>query len=365
MRRPLFLPLPALLLSAFFILLPVGCAKNYTLGPQSVLSSSVAQVTTLAGQAGVTGATNATGTNASFNYPAGVAVDALGNVYVADTSNNMIRKITAGGVVETLAGTVGVTGATNATGTAASFNMPVGIAVDSAGNLYVADKGNNMIRKITSGGVVTTLAGSGAFGFANGTGTAAVFLDPDGVAVDTNGNVYVGDSCNDMIRKITSTGVVTTLAGSGTAGFVNGTGTAASFFEPGGVAVDSSGNVYVGDVGNSVIRKITPGGVVTTLAGSGSVGFANGPATVAMFYEPYDIAVDSGGNVYVADAGNNMIRKITSNGVVTTLAGGGPCCAVNAFGIAASFGAPSGVAVDTSENVYVADEGDNLIRKIQ
>jgi len=320
-------------------------------------------VTTLAGS-GNEGSANGTGTAASFGAPYGVAVDGSGNVYVADNLSNLIRKITAAGVVTTLAGS-GSAGAANGTGTAASFYTPSGVAVDGSGNVYVADFRNNLIRKISAAGVVTTLAGSGSAGASNGTGTAASFYFPFGVAVDGSGNVYVADQDNNLIRKITAAGVVTTLAGSGSAGAANGTGTAASFFAPTGVAVDGSGNVYVADEGNNLIRKITPAGVVTTLAGSGSTGSANGTGTAASFYYPFGVAVDGSGNVYVADYGNNLIRKITAAGVVTTLAGSGSAGAANGTGTAASFAGPFGVAVDGSGNVYVADTLNSLIRKIQ
>jgi sugar lactone lactonase YvrE len=180
--------------------------------------------------------------------------------------------------------------------------------------------GASQIQKITPGGVVTTLAGSGHDGSANGTGSAASFYGPYGIAMDSSGNIYVADTWNQLIRKITSGGVVTTLAGGG-AGFdsngfaipgnANGTGTAASFSFPEGVAVDSLGNVYVADSGNDLIRKITSGGVVTTLAGGGSGTATNGSGTAASFSEPTGVAVDSSGNVYVADSHNNLIRKIT------------------------------------------------------
>jgi sugar lactone lactonase YvrE len=265
-------------------------------------------VTTLAG-----GGTsfNGTGTAAQFDGPTGIAVDSSGNVYVADWDNQLIRKIT-GGVVSTFAGQQGVTGATNATGTAASFNYPNSVAVDSSGNIYIADEYNQLIREITPGGVVSTLAGqAGVTGATNATGTAATFNYPQGIAVDSSGNVYVGDTNNFLIRKITPGGVVSTLAGSGTGMAVNGTGTAASFDGPTGVAVDSSGNVYVADHNADEIRKISPGGVVTTLAGQDrTIGSTNGPGNVALFNSPYGVAVDTRGNVYVADFANNLIRKI-------------------------------------------------------
>jgi streptogramin lyase len=236
-----------------------------------------------------------------FNSPTGVAVDSAGNVYVTDRSNYTIHKITAGGVVSTLAGLALASGYTDASGSAARFNLAWGIAVDSAGYVYVADSANNVIRKITPAGAVTTLA----TGFSN----------PTSVAVDSAGNVYVGDANNHVIRKITAGGVVTTLAGVvGTAGSTDGTGSAARFNTPTGVAVDSAGNVYVADRSNQIIRKITAGGVVTTLAGvvgTPSFGYMDGTGSSARFRFPWGIAVDSAGNVYVADTSNNVIRKIT------------------------------------------------------
>jgi len=266
-------------------------------------------------------------------------------------------------IVSTLAGS-GMVGSTDGTGTAASFYAPTGVAVDAAGNVYVSD-GNNLIRKITPSGVVTTFAGSGKAGSQNGTGIAASFNGATGVAVDAAGNVYVSDG-NNLIRKITPSGVVTTLAGGGLRlGYVtNGTGTAATFNYPYSLAADAGGNVYVSDQGYYLIRKITPSGVVTTLAGSGGQGDANGTGTAASFDDPTGVAVDAAGNVYVADDENNLIRKITPSGVVSTFAGSGKAGSENGTGISASFNAPNGVAVDAAGNVYVVDAGNNLIRKI-
>jgi sugar lactone lactonase YvrE len=323
-------------------------------------------VTTLAGS-GLPGPynggfANGTGTSARFNLPLGVAVDSSGNAYVADGLNNLIRKITPAGVVSTFAGS-GSRGSTNGTGTAASFAFPTDIALDSSGNFYVADTGNWLIRKITADGVVTTLAGS-SIGSIDGLGTAARFHNPQKIAVDSSGNIYVAERNRFTIRKITPEGLVTTFAGSGTRGSSDGTGASASFYFPMGLAVDSSGNVYVADEANNLIRKITLAGVVSTFAGSGSRGSTNGTGTAASFNGPIGIALDSSGNVYILDNGNHLIRKITSAGVVSTLAGTGSQGSENGEGTAASFNGPIGISVDSTGNVYVADTYNHLIRKI-
>ncbi len=304
-----------------------------------------------------------TGVNASFNSPFGVAVDGSGNVYVADRGNHKIRKVSPSGVVSTLAGS-GSQGSVDGTGIDASFNFPIGVAVDGSGNVYVSDRGNNKIRKISPSGVVSTLAGSGFQGSVDGTGSAASFNSPTGVAVDGSGNVYVADQYNHKIRKVSPLGVVSTVAGSGSQSSVDGTGIAASFDAPTGVAVDGNGNVYVADYGNHKIRKVSPSGVVSTLAGSGSLGSVDGTGSAASFSYPFGVAVDGSGNVYVADQSSNLIRKVSSSGVVSTLAGSGSLGSVDGTGSAASFNDPIGVAVDGNRNVYVADRSSNLIRKI-
>ena len=315
-------------------------------------------VTTLAGS--TAGSADGTGLAAQFYAPRGVAVDTAGNVYVADYSNHRIRKITPGGVVTTLAGST--QGYADGTGAAAQFRYPFGVAVDTAGNVYVADYGNNRIRKITPSGVVTTLAGS-TYGYADGTGAAAQFRYPFGVAVDAADNIYVADQQNHRIRKITPAGIVTTVAGNDSAGFTDGTTESAQFDSPTGVAVDASGAIYIADYFNHRIRMITPGGVVTTLAGS-TQGFADGTGSAAQFDYAYGVTVDAVGNVFVADTNNRRIRKITSSGVVTTLAGSTEGFA-DGTGSSAQFNFPSSVAVDTAGNVYVADTANHRIRKIE
>ena len=257
--------------------------------------TTVTVISTFAGLAGTIGSADGTGSAARFSYPHGVAVDSLGNVYVAEYGNHTIRKITPGGVVSTFAGLAGSTGSADGTASAARFDALFGVAVDSAGNVYVADLNNHTIRKITPGGVVSTLAGlpgsGGTWGqpiSADGTGSVARFSYPTDVAVDSAGNVYVTDQNNHTIRKITPGGVVSTLAGlPGSSGSADGTGSAARFYYPFGVAVDSVGNLYVTDSYNDTIRKITPDGVVSTLAGvAGSIGSADGTGSAARFDHP-------------------------------------------------------------------------------
>ena len=325
-------------------------------------------VTTPAGTAGIAGSTDGTGAAARFSGPWNVATDGAGNVYVADAFNYTVRKITPAGVVTTLAGMPGMNGSTDGTGAAARFDSPSGVAVDSAGNVYVADSANDTIRKITPAGVVTTLAGTaGMSGSNDGTGAAARFSDPEGVAVDRAGNVYVADALSDTVRKVTPAGVVTTLAGSpGVYGSADGTGAAAQFNTPSGVATDGAGNVYVADWLNQIIRKITPAGVVTTLAGTaGMSGSADGTGAAARFYEPEAVATDGAGNVYVADGSNNVVRKITPDGTVTTLAGTAAVTgSADGTGAAAGFNNPSGVTTDSAGNAYVADTFNDIIRAI-
>jgi sugar lactone lactonase YvrE len=333
-------------------------------------------VTTLAGgksadgQAISDGSVDGTGSAARFWFPSGVAVDAHGNVFVADTLNNTIRKITAGGVVTTLAGMAGSSGSAGSAdgaGRTARFDHPIGIAVDGGGTLFVADTRNHTIRKIGADGVVTTLAGSpGNSGSADGTGSAARFNRPMGLAHDVAGNLLVADSDNNTIRKISAAGVVTTLTGAASSsGSADGTGHDARFQAPEGVAVDGSGGrVLVADTLNHTIRTISATGVVATLAGTaGLAGSADGLGAAARFSSPAGVAVDGSGTVFVADAGNFTIRQITVSGLVTTLAGAaGVAGNVDGAGGAARFSHPHGVAVDLGGNVYVADL--RTIRKI-
>jgi sugar lactone lactonase YvrE len=310
------------------------------------------------------GNNDGTGPVAQFDWPTAVAVDRAGNVYVADTLNDTIRKVAQGGVVTTFAGTAGKTGTADGTGAAARFSSPIGLAVDGDGNVYVADSTNNNIRKITPAGVVSTFVGkTGSSGSADGTGSSAEFDGPEGLAVDGSGNIYVADALNDTIRKVSAEGVVSTLAGAaGQAGFADGTGPGAQFDFPAGVAVDSSGNVYVGELLNYAIRKISPGGMVTTLAGNvGKAGYADGAGSSALFGWVYGLAVDGNGNLYVTDG---AIRKVSPSGLVTTLAGNPTVSgSTDGTGNAATFKEPWGISMDTKGNLYVADSGNNTVRE--
>jgi len=330
--------------------------------------SAAGVVTTIAGSAGVAGSLDGNGTAAQFNNPQGVAVDAAGNVYVSDTGNSTIRKITVNGAVTTFAGSAGQTGTADGNGSAARFNFPAGLAVDVAGNVYVADHGSSTIRQITSGGTVTTAAGSGGVsGNADGAAASARFDHPSAVSIDANGDVYIIDTSNQTVRKLTiSTGNVTTLAGSaGVAGNADGAGIAARFFYPSGIAVTGTGTVYVADTGNHSIRTVTAGVTATLAGGVGRIGVADGVGGEALFAYPAGLTIDSAGTLYVADHNNHTVRKVTAGGAVTTLAGAaGISGSADGQGNAARFNGLTGVAVDASGNVYVADAGNSTIRKI-
>ncbi len=314
-----------------------------------------AQLTTLAGSGG-TGYADGTGTSAVFWYPTNACSDGAGNLYVADRNNNCIRKIViATGVVTTFAGS-GTDGTGDGTGTSAQFSSPSGICYDGAGNLYVSDYSSCHIRKVViSTGVVTTIAGGTAFGYVNGTGTSAQFSRPLGLCLDGAGNLYVADETNHSIRKIViSTGVVTTLAGNGTAGTANGTGTGARFGSPTGICYDGAGNIYVAEQGNNRIRKIVVAtGVVTTVAGSTTGGYVDGIGTAARFNQPYGICTD-GTNLYVSDYSNHSIRRvIPATGSVTTLAG-----------TQSQVSYTSGACLDGSGNIYIIAQVASVIYKM-
>jgi len=329
-------------------------------------ASAAAMVTTLAGKAGVKGSTDGTGATARFDVPQAIAIDAAGNLYVADYY--AVRKVTPAGVVTTFAGKGGVKGSADGRGSAARFDELCGIVRNAAGDLYVTDNHNHTIRKITPAGVVTTFAGkAGVAGSADGSLATARFDYPVGIAINAARDIYISDWGANTIRKITPAGQVTTLAGkAGKSGFADGTGAAARFDNPAGICLDAAGDLYVADNSNCTIRKITSAGVVTTIAGqAGQSGSANGTGSAASFTAPNGICCDAAGDLYVADAGDYTIRKITPAGVVTTVAGApGYRGSSDGNGLAtATFYTPCDIAVDGAGDLYVADAG-NVIRKI-
>ena len=337
---------------------PVSVSPANTGG--SVPAGTYSGVTTLAGSPSETsGYVNANDTSALFNFPQQMVKDASGNLYVADAINNAIRKITPAGVVSTFAGSLtGLSGLTDATGTAALFNYPDGITIDGSGNLFVSDYNNEAIREITPAGVVSTFyVSSGTFG-------------PGGLCFDNSGNLIVTAQDASQVLSINSSAVATLVAGS-TPGYVNGTGAAAQFNTPTDVRVDASGNIYVSDFENNAIRKITSGGVVTTFAGSdvsgNTPGFANGKGTAAVFNNPTGLTIGPGGVIYVADMYNNDIRQIMPDGTVTIFAGSATQLSGdgNGTGTAAGFDQPVYIYADNTGTAYVAELGGNRIRKIQ
>jgi sugar lactone lactonase YvrE len=303
--------------------------------------------------------------------PAGVAVDSSGNLFIADNLNNRIRKVTPAGIITTVAGN----GSRDFSGdggaaTSASLGSPNGVVVDRSGNLYISDNLNNRIRKVTPAGIITTVAGNGSSGWTGDGGPApsASISSPSGIAVDQSGNLYIADLGNLRVRKVTSTGIITTIAGNGTFGFSGdgGPATLAALRSPKGVAVDAGGNLFIVDTGNNRIREVTPAGIITTVAGNGSATFSGdgGPATMTAV-NPAGVAVDAGGNLFIADSGNNRIRKVTSAGIISTVAGDGSLAFRGDGGpaLSAELNA-AGVTVDTGGNVFIVDTANNRIREV-
>ena len=318
-------------------------------------------VSTFAGS-GAAGYLDGNGTTSQFNKPWGIAIDASGNVYISDSYNHRIRKISPSGIVSTFAGS-GVAGFSNGTGNTAQFNFPSGLFCDGSGNIYVADTQNNRIRKITTSGVVTTIAGSGTAGFSDGTGNTAQFNLPYGICCDGSGNIYVADTKNNRIRKITTSGVVTTIAGSGTAGFLDGKNINANFNNPQGLCVNSIGDIYVADTENNKIRKIATSGDVSTLSGNGSCG----DIVNKSICRPTSITIDKIGNFFVSTTGvnQNKILKIYSYGYGKDFIGYGFSGYKDGWGVDSRFSSPTGICLNNSGNyLFVADLNNNRIRKV-
>jgi trimeric autotransporter adhesin len=318
-------------------------------------------------------------TSASLSNPSNAVLDANGNLYIADFNNNRVRKVSANGTITTVAGNgQPAYSGDGGLATAASLSGPVAVALDGAGNLYIADNFNNRVRKVTAAGVIGTVAGNGASGFSGdgGPATAAVLDEPDGVVVDAAGNLYLADQLNERIRKVSAAGTITTFAGNGRYSYSGdgGQATSASFFYTADVTVDSSSNLYVVDFGNNRIRKVAENGIISTVAGDGIAGFSGdgGSATSAAINGPYGVAVDSTGNLYVADTYNHRIRKVSTTGMITTFAGNGsgPGNGDGSYSgdggqaTAAGLNFPYAVALDAGGNLYIADWFNNRVRKV-
>lgn len=312
-------------------------------------------------------------TQAKLSFPAGTAMDASGNLYIADSGNHRIRKVDTNGVISTLAGT-GASGYSGDGGSApeAKLYFPEGVAVDAGGNLYIADTSNHRIRKVNTNGIITTVAGNGVDGYSGDDGLAiqAKLSNPFDVVVDVSGNVYIADTANNRIRKVDTNGIITTVAGTGTYGYSGDGGPAvqAKIAFPEGVAVDALGNLYIADTSNYCIRKVDPSGIITTVAGAGSYGFSGdgGPATNARLAYPYRVSVDSKGNLYLSDYLNNRVRRVDTSGIITTVAGNGDYSYRGDGGppTEAGLAYPVGVALDASGNLYIGDRSNQRIRKV-
>lgn len=317
-------------------------------------------VTTLAGSA--QGSQDGQGTNAEFSFPQGITIDATGNLYVADFGNHRIRKITPTGFVTTVAGFT--SGFENGQGTLAQFSFPQDVTIDPTGIIFVTDRSNQKIRTISNTGFVNTITGD-TRGFSNGNQFDTKFDDPEGIVIDASGNLFVADNGNHIIRKIVSlfqTPISSTFAGSSSFAFADGQGEEAGFSSPSDIAIDLQGNLYVTDGFGKLIRKISPTGLVTTLAGS-SDGFADGQGVDAKFNRAAGIVCDAQGNLFVADSRNNKIRKISPSGLVTTVAGTTQGFNDGDVSIA-QFNNIIDITIDAQGNLYVTDASNNKIRKI-
>jgi sugar lactone lactonase YvrE len=314
-------------------------------------------------------------TSAQFRFPGGLALDAAGNLFIADINNHCIRKVTPGGVISTVAGN-GKAGYSGDGGpaTSAQLSNPSGIVVDSTNNLFIADYNNHRVRKVTSGGLISTVAGNGIQGYSGdgGPATSAQLSGPHKLALDAAGNLFIADLGNQCIRKVTSDGVISTVAGNKAQGQGysgdDGPATSAQLNFPVGVALDATGNLFIADSGNNRIRKVTPGGIISTVAGNGNAGYSGdgGPPTSALLSGSKGVALDVTGNLFIADSGNNRIRKVTPGGIISTVAGNGNAGYSGDGGPAnsAQLSGPTGIVVDSAGNLFIADFSNQCIRKV-
>jgi len=339
------------------------------------LQSDAQIITTIAGDYGSTDSGDGgPATAATLGGPWAVAIDNSGNMYIAEWTDQRIRKVNSSGIISTFAGGGGAEGYSVDGGpaTGAGFYNPDGIATDNSGNVYIAD-GSNRIYQVNSSGIIYSFAGNGVHGFYGDGGPAytAEIGESQGVAVDNSGNVYIADADNNRIRKVNKiSGIISTIAGNGTGGYSGdgGPATLAELNNPSNITVDAVGNVFISDNGNEVIRRVNTSGIISTIAGNDTGGYSGdgGPATIGELADPQGVAVDDSGNIYIADVGNSRIRKVNTSGIINTFAGNGFVSFGGDGGPAtlASLNSPAGLAVDGSGNVYIADNGNNRIRKV-
>jgi sugar lactone lactonase YvrE len=354
---------------------PILLTPTRTPSPTPVALAAAGTISTVAGigTSGLSG-DGGSATSAQVSFPFGIAVDSSGNLFIADRDNHRIRRVDTSGNISTVAGTgaSGVSG-DGAPATTAQLFEPTGVALDSSGNLFIADQNNHRIRRVDTSGNISTVAGHGTSGFSGdgSSATSAQLNFPHGVALDSSGNLFIADRDNHRIRKVDTSGNINTLAGAGTLGFSGdgGPATSAQLNFPYDIAVDSSGNLFIADRDNHRIRKVDTSGNISTVAGTGAFGFSGdgGPATGARLAGPTGVAVDSSGNLFVADRGNHHIRKVDTSGNISTVAGdgaqgfsgdGGPATSARLAG-------PTGVAVDSLGNLFITDRDNHRIRKVE
>jgi len=332
----------------------------------SPMSTAPIQVHSLAGT-GWSGFLDGPSHNANFNLPTQLLQGPAGQLLIADAKNHRVRKLSKNGYVSTLAGTnpplVGQSFA-DGQGDQVLFNQPRGLALHPSGKIYLVDTDNHRVRIVSASGNVSTLIGTGVAGYLNGNPAVAQFQRPQGIAVNSQGVVYIADTDNHSIRKVSPTGIVSTLAGNGQSGFVNGNGSAARFHFPTALIIDKQGSLYVTDTYNHSIRKVSPSGDVTTLAGDGKEGFMDGASHQSQFRFPRGLALDTEGNLYIADTNNHRIRKLTLEYQVLTIAGNGQAGFADGNAAVAQFNRPQGMLMDEQGSLIVADSGNHRIRKI-
>lgn len=324
------------------------------------------------GSGGYTG-DNGIATFAELNSPTGVCFDGAGNIYIADRGNNVVRKVNTAGIITTFAGN-GTSGYSGDLGPAitAQLNKPYGVAADLDGNIYISDYGNNVIRRVSTGGVISTYAGKGVAGFSGdgAAATAAKLNSPEGITFDNNNNLYIADAENHAIRMVDPSGGISTIAGNGTFGYTGDGGPAftAKLHSPAGVAVDLYGNIYIADYLNNVVRKIDVTGTISTYAGNGVIGYSGdgGSAVSAKMHFPSGVSVYGFGDLYISDQGNNAIRMVDNAGVIHTIAGTGTNGYIGDGGLAvvAQISSPKAVSVDGLNRVFIADYDNNVIREV-